>query len=60
MRVRYEQKNYTVQEEDGSGILAVVLDEEASIPVTVTVRTLELLNSSYGHAATGELLEFAC
>ena len=56
--VRYEQQNYTAQEEDGSVTLALVLGGEASIntsvPVTVTVRTLDLLNSSYGDAATGE------
>ena len=54
--VRYEQQNYTVQEEAGYVTLALVLDGEASIPVTVTVRTLVLLDSSYGDAATGELL----
>ena len=52
--VRYEQQNYTVQEEDGYVTLALVSGGEASIPVTVTVRTLDLLNSSYGDAATGE------
>ena len=60
--VRYEQQNYTAQEEDGSVTLALVLDGEASIntsvPVTVTVRTLDLQNSNVGDAATGELLEF--
>ena len=58
--VRYEQQNYTVQEEDGSVTLALVLDGEASIntsvPVTVSVNTLDLLDSSYGDAAIGELL----
>ena len=58
LTVNYEQQNYTVQEEDGSVTLALVLDGEASVPVTVTVRTLDLLNSSYGDAATGELFEF--
>ena len=64
VKVRYEQKNYTVQEEDGSVTLALVLEGDGkalintSVPVTVTVRTLDLLNSSYGDAATGELLEF--
>ena len=62
MTVRYEQQNYTVHEEDGSVTLALVLGGEASnntsVPVTVTVRTLDLLNSSYGDAANGELLEF--
>ena len=60
--VRYEQPNYNVSEEDGSVTLALVLGGEASnntsVPVTVTVRTLDLLNSSYGDAANGELLEF--
>ena len=56
--VSYEQQNYTVQEEDGSVTLALVLDGEASVNVTVTVRTQDLLDSSYGGAATGELLEF--
>ena len=56
--VRYEQQNYTVQEEDGSVTLALVLDGKASVNVTVTVRTLVLQDSSVGDAATGELLEF--
>ena len=60
--VRYEQQNYTVQEEDGAVTLALVLEGEASIntsvPVTVTVRILDLQDSSVGGAATGELLEF--
>ena len=34
-------------------------DSVTSVPVTVTVRTLYLLNSSYGDAATGELMQFA-
>ena len=55
--VRYEQPKYPVPEENGSVTLALVLDGEASVPVTVTVRTLDLLNSSYGDAATGEQLE---
>ena len=60
--VRYKQENYTVQEEDGSVTLALVLEGEASIntsvPVTVIVRTLDLQDSSVGDAATGELLKF--
>ena len=56
--VRYEQQNYTAQEEDGSVTLALVLDGEASVNVTVTVNTLDLQDSSVGDAATGELLEF--
>ena len=57
--VNYEQQNYTVQEEAGSVTLALVLDGEASVNVTVTVRSLDLLDSSYGDAATGELMQFA-
>ena len=56
--VKYERKNYTVQEEDGSVTLALVLNREASVNVTVTVRTLDLQDSSVGDNATGELLEF--
>ena len=56
--VQYEQQNYTVQEEDSSVTLALVLDGEASVNVTVTVNTLDLQDSSYEDAATGELLEF--
>ena len=58
MTVRYEQQYYTAQEENGSVTLALVLNGEASVPVTVTVKTQDLLNSSVGDAATGELLEF--
>ena len=39
--------------------LALVLDGEASVPVTVIVRTLDLQDSSIGDAATGELMQFA-
>ena len=56
--VRYEQENDTIQEEDGSVTLALVLEGEASVPVTVIMRTQDLLNSNVGDAATGELLEF--
>ncbi len=55
--VRYEQEN-SVEEEDGSVTLALVLDKAVPFPVTVSVNTLNLLNSSVGDAATGELLEF--
>ena len=54
--VRYEQDRYTVVEEVGYVTLALVLEGEAPFPVTVIVRTLGLLNSSVGDAATGELL----
>ena len=57
--VRYERQNYTVQEEAGYVTLALVLEGNASVPVTVTVRTQDLLDSSYGDAATGELIQFA-
>ena len=57
--VRYEEDQYSVDEEAGYVTLALVLDGEASVPVTVIVNTLDLLNSSIGNAATGELLEFA-
>ena len=56
--VRYEQERYSVEEEDGSVTLALVLDKAVPFPVTVSVNTLNLLNSSVGDAATGELLEF--
>ena len=62
--VQYEQKNYTVQEEEGSVTLALILEGDretsinTSVPVTVSVRTLDLQDSSVGDAATGELLEF--
>ena len=47
-------------EEDGYVTLALVLEGDAAIPVTVSVNTLDLQNTSVGDAATGELLEFAC
>ena len=53
--VRYEEEHYSVDEEAGYVTLALVLDGVASVPVTVIVRTLDLLNSSVGDAATGEL-----
>ena len=56
--VRYEQERYSVEEEDGSVTLALVLDKAVPFPVTVIVRTPSLLDSSVGDAATGELLEF--
>jgi len=56
--VRYEEKMYSVDEEAGYVTLALVLERNASVPVTVTVRTLDLQDSSVGDAATGEVLEF--
>ena len=56
--VRYEQERYSVEEEDGSVTLALVLDRAVPFNVTVIVRTLDLQDSSVGDAATGELLEF--
>ena len=55
MTVQYEEELYSVEEEAGYVTLALVLDGEAAVPVTVTVRTLDLLNSSVGGAATGKL-----
>ena len=55
--VQYEQERYSVAEEDGSVTLALVLDRVVPFPVTVIVSTMDLLNSSVGDAATGELLE---
>ena len=57
MTVRYEEELYSVAEEAGYVTLALVLDGSASVPVTVIVNTLlDLLNSSVGVAATGELM----
>ena len=53
--VRYEEEQYSVEEETGYVTLALVLDGVASIPVTVTVSTLDLQDGSVGAAATGEL-----
>ena len=53
--VRYEEEQYSVEEGTGYVTLALVLDGEASVPVTVIVKTLDLLNSNVGDAATGEL-----
>ena len=57
MTVQYEKEWYTVDEESGYVTLALVLEGDTAIPVTVTVRTLDLLDSSVGYAATGELLK---
>ena len=53
--VHYEDGLYSVEEETGVVTLALVLEGEAVIPVTVSVNTLDLTNSSVGDAATGEL-----
>ena len=57
--VRYEEEMYSVDEEAGYITLALVLDGEASVNVTVNVSTLDLQDSSIGDAATGELMQFA-
>ena len=57
--VRYEEEIYSVDEEAGYVTLALLVEGNASAPVTVTVRTLDLLDSSYGDAAIGELMLFA-
>ena len=57
MTVQYEEELYSIEEEAGYVTLGLVLDGDASIPVTVTVRTLDLLNNSVGDAATGELMQ---
>ena len=56
--VRYEEERYSVAEEAGTVTLALVLDRAVPFPVTVSVNTLDLQDSSVGDAATGELLEF--
>ena len=57
-RIQYEEEWYRVQEEAGYVTLALVLEGTTSVTVTVTVRTLDLQDSSYG--ATGELFELFC
>ena len=52
--VLFEDEHYRVEENTRFVTLALVLDGDASVPVTVTVRTLDLLNSSVGDAATGK------
>ena len=56
--VHYEDDLCRVQEEAEFVTLALVLEGEAAIPVTVSVNTLSLTNSSAGDAATGELEKF--
>ena len=63
MTVRYEQDRFTVSEETRYVTLALVLEGDALISVTVSVNTLNLqnrLDNSVGDAATGELLKFPC
>ena len=57
--MRYKEKQYNVEEETGYVTLALVLNGVTSVPVTVIVNTLDLLNSSIGDAATGEFMQFA-
>ena len=57
--VRYEEERYSVEEEAGYVTLALVLERDTAIPVTVSVNTLDLQNNSVGDAATGELLPAA-
>ena len=57
--VRYEEELYSVDEEVGYVTLALLLEGNVSVPVTVTVRTLDLLDSNIGDAATGELMQLA-
>ena len=58
--VQYERERYSVEEEARSVTLALVLDRAVPFPVTVSVNTVDLVNSTVVDAATGELLEFAC
>ena len=55
--VRYEEELYRVEEEAGYVTLALVLEGDAAVDVTVSVNTLDLLNSSFSDAATGK---FTC
>ena len=57
MTVRYEEELYSVEEEAGYVTLALVLEGDAAVDVTVSVNTLDLLNSSFSDAATGK---FTC
>ena len=60
MTVCYENETYSVEEEAGVVTLALVLEGDAAIPVTVSVITRNLTNSSVGDAATSELLKSIC
>ena len=54
--VRYEEERYSVEEEAGYVTLALVLEGDTAIPVTVSVNTLDLLHSSVEDVATGKLV----
>ena len=54
--VRYEEELYRIEEEAGYVTLALVLEGDTAIPVTVSVNTLNLQDSSVGDAGTGKLL----
>ena len=56
--VRYEEELYRIEEEAGYVTLALMLNGDTAVNVTVSVNTLDLLNSSVGDAATGELLKY--
>ena len=58
MTVQYEEEVYRVDEEAGYVTLALVVGGDASIPVTVSVRTLDLLDGNIGDASTGEFMWF--
>ena len=58
MTVRYEEERYSAEEEAGYVTLALVLEGDAAVSVTVSVNTLDLLHSRVGEAATSELLNF--
>ena len=55
--VQYEREQYSAEEDYGPVTLALVLDKAVPFPVAVIVSTLDLLNSSVGDAATGELMQ---
>ena len=57
--VRYDEQRYSVEEEARYVTLSLVLEGDAAIPVTVSVNTLDLLDSSVGDNATGKLLHAA-
>ena len=59
-QIQYEEEWYRVQEETGYVTLALVLKGNTSVPVTVTVRTLGLQDSSAGATPTSELLKIFC
>lgn len=53
--VQYEEERYIVEEEAGYVTLALVLDRDVAVPVTVSVNLLDLQDGSVGDPATGEL-----